>query len=152
MRCASSITRSFVFLSLLIATSIYSTSCAEELKEEIVNRLKVYLEDPVVSIAVTEVNSYAIFMLGEVGAQGKMPLKSKTTLLQAITLAGGFTPLAARNKIVIFRMQDDGKGVTKIRASYDDIVLRDGLDQNIVLKPGDQIVVPSTTAVVIPGR
>ena len=81
-----------------------------------------------------------------------MPLKSKTTLLQAITLAGGFTPLAARNKIVVFRLGNDGQGLTKIKASFDDIVLRDGMDQNVELKPGDQIVVPSETMVVIPRR
>ena len=125
---------------------------ASQLTEEISARLKSYMENPTVSILVREVNSYQIYVLGEVNAPGKYPLKSKTTLLQAITIAHGFTQVAARNKIVVFRFGKDGEGLNKIKASYDDIVLRDGSDQNIELKPGDQIVVPSETMVVLPSR
>jgi polysaccharide export outer membrane protein len=125
---------------------------AGQLTQEISDRLKSYMENPTVSIVVREVNSYAIFVLGEVVRPGKYPLKSKTTLLQAITLAQGFTAVAARNKIVVFRLGKDAEGLTKIKASYDDIVLRDGTRQNIELKPGDQIVVPSETMVVLPTR
>ena len=123
-----------------------------QLTQEIADRLKSYMENPTVSIVVKEVNSYAIFVLGEVVKPGKYPLKSKTTLLQAITLAQGFSAVAARNKIVIFRLGKGTEGLTKIKASYDDIVLRDGTKQNIELKPGDQIVVPSETMVVLPTR
>ena len=125
---------------------------AAQLTEEISARLKSYMENPTVSILVREVNSYQIYVLGEVNAPGKYPLKSKTTLLQAITIAHGFTQVAARNKSVVFRFGKDGEGLNKIKASYDDIVLRDGSDQNIELKPGDQIVVPSETMVVLPSR
>jgi polysaccharide biosynthesis/export protein len=124
----------------------------EELTREISDKLKNFLENPTVSILVKEVNSYAIYVLGEVGKPGKYPLKTKTTLLQAITVASGFTPTAARNKIVIFRFGKDGGPLKKIVASYDDIVLRDGVGQNIVLSPGDQIVVPSESMVVLPAR
>lgn len=120
-----------------------------QLADDISARLKDYKENPQVSILVKEVNSYAIYVLGEVTHPGKFPLKSKTTLLQAVTVAGGFTPTAARNKIVVFRFNKDG-GQTKLKASYDDIVLRDGSNQNIEMKPGDQIVVPSETMVLIP--
>jgi len=123
-----------------------------QLTEEISTRLKSYMENPTVSIVVKEVNSYAIFVLGEVIHPGRFPLKSKTTLLQAVTLASGFTPVASRNKIVIFRFAKDGDPLMKIKASYDDIVLRDGINQNIELKPGDTIVVPSESMVVIPSR
>jgi len=123
-----------------------------QLTEEISSRLKAYMENPTVSIVVKEVNSYAIFVLGEVVKPGRYPLKSKTTLLQAITLASGFTPVASRNKIVIFRFAKEGEPLMKIKASYDDIVLRDGTNQNIELKPGDTIVVPSESMVVIPSR
>lgn len=123
-----------------------------QLTQEISDRLKSYMENPTVSIVVKEVNSYSIFVLGEVVKPGRLPLKTKTTLLQAITLAGGFSPVAARNKIVIFRFGKDGEGLTKIKASYDDIVLRDGTKQNIELMPGDQIVVPNETMVVLPQK
>jgi polysaccharide export outer membrane protein len=123
-----------------------------ELTQEIAARLKSYMENPTVSIVVNQVNSYSFYVLGEVAKPGRYPLKIKTTLLQAITLASGFTPVAARNKIVVFRFGKDGEGLTKIKASYDDIVLRDGSNQNIELMPGDQIVVPSETMVVLPSR
>ena len=121
-----------------------------QLTEEISAKLTEYKEKPQVSIVIKEVNSYAIFVLGEVSKPGKYPLKSKTTLLQGITVAGGFTPMAARNKLVVFRFGENGQGDDKIKASYDDIVLRDGSKQNIELKPGDTVVVPSETMVLIP--
>jgi len=122
---------------------------AAQLAEAIAEKLKEFKENPQVSIVVKEVNSYAIYVLGEVSKPGKYPLKSKTTLLQAITLASGFTPAAARNKIVVFRFGEQvGKDV-KIKASYDDIIMRDESPQNIQLKPGDTIVVPSETMVLI---
>jgi polysaccharide export outer membrane protein len=120
-----------------------------QLSSDISAKLKEYKENPQVSIVVKEVNSYAFFVLGEVMKPGKYPLKSKTTLLQAITVASGFTPTAARNKIVVFRFGKEGQQV-KIKASYDDIVLRDGGGQNLELKPGDQIVVPSETMLLTP--
>lgn len=123
---------------------------ASQLAEDISIRLKEFKENPQVSIVVKEVNSYAVFVLGEVAKPGKYPLKTKTTLLQAITLAGGFTPVAARNKLVVFRFSDGSEKDVKIKASYDDIILRDSAGQNVVLKPGDTIVVPSETMVLVP--
>jgi polysaccharide biosynthesis/export protein len=121
-----------------------------QLTEEISAKLKEYKENPQVSIVIKEVNSYAIFVLGEVAKPGKYPLKSKTTLLQGITIAGGLTAMAARNKLVVFRFGENGGGYERMKASYDDIVLRDSARQNIELKPGDTIVVPSETMVLIP--
>jgi polysaccharide export outer membrane protein len=121
-----------------------------QLSEDISTKLKEYKENPQVSIVITQVNSYVIYVLGEVAKPGKYPLRSKTTLLQGVTIAGGFNASAARNKIVVFRFAKDGAGQIKIKASYDDIVLRDGSNQNIELKPGDQIVVPSETMVLVP--
>ena len=120
-----------------------------QLVEAIADKLKEFKENPQVSIVVREVNSYAIYVLGEVSKPGKYPLKSKTTLLQAITLASGFTPAASRNKIVVFRFGDQGGKDIKIKASYDDIIMRDDSPQNVQLKPGDTIVVPSETMVLV---
>ena len=121
-----------------------------QLTADIMAKLKDYKETPSVAIVVREVNSYAIYVLGEVSRPGKYPLKSKTTLLQGITIAGGFRDTAARNKLVVFRFNANGNGSDKLKASYDDIVLRDGSQQNIELKPGDTIVVPSETMVLLP--
>jgi len=134
----------------LIGDVVAVGKTASQLADMISVKLKEYKENPQVSIVVKEVHSYVIYVLGEVAHTGKYPLKSKTTLLQAVTIAGGFTPVAARNKIVIFRFSENGEKDVKIKASYDDIVLRDAAAQNILLKPGDTIVVPSENMVLIP--
>jgi polysaccharide export outer membrane protein len=122
------------------------------LADELTRRLKEYVQNPVVAISVREVNSYNIFLLGEVVKPGKYPLKSKTTLLQGITIAGGFTPIAARNQVVIFRFKDNESGMQTLTASYDDIVLRGGVGQNFELQAGDTVVVPSESMVIFPGK
>ena len=134
----------------LVGDVIAVGKTATQLADIISQKLKEYKENPQVSIVVREVNSYSIYVLGEVTRPAKYPLKSKTTLLQAITLSGGFSPAAARNKIVVFRFSENGEKDIRIKASYDDIILRDGSAQNIVLAPGDTIVVPSETMVLVP--
>ena len=123
-----------------------------KLAEEMTNKLKEYVQNPVVAVTLKEVNSSNIFLLGEVAHPGKYPLKSRTTLLQGITMAGGFKETAARNQIVIFRFTETAPGMKRFTASYDDIVLRSGISDNFELKPGDTLVVPSESMVVFPGR
>src|SRR6476469_7792746 len=101
-----------------------------QLAEEMTNKLKEYVQNPVVAISVKEVKSSNIFVLGEVKNPGKYPLKSKTTLLQGVTVAGGFTPTAARNQLVIFRFTEAAPGMKRLTASYDEIVLRTGINEN----------------------
>jgi polysaccharide export outer membrane protein len=123
-----------------------------QLAEEMTNKLKEYVQNPVVAVSLKEVNSSNIFVLGEVKNPGKFPLKSRTTLLQGITVAGGFTPTAARNQLVIFRFTESAPGMKRLTASYDEIVLRSGINENFELKSGDTVVVPSEAMVVFPGR
>jgi polysaccharide export outer membrane protein len=123
-----------------------------QLAEEMTNKLKEYVQNPVVAVSLKEVNSSNIFVLGEVAKPGRYPLKSKTTLLQGITIAGGFTPIAARNQMVIFRFTESATGMKRLTASYDDIVLRGGITENFELKSGDTVVVPSEAMVIFPGR
>ena len=119
-----------------------------ELRDDIKEQLKAYKENPTVAIVVKAVNSYYFYTQGAVGNTGKIPLLSRTTLIQAITLAGGLAPDAVRSRITIFRLGRDGDEPQKIVVSYDDIILRGA--ENIVLKPGDTLVVPSETMVLIP--
>lgn len=113
-----------------------------ELHDAIVSRLKEYQDTAIVSVIVNSVNSYRIFMLGEVKTPGTYQLKTKTTVIQAIALAGGFTQYASRNKMVIIRKSPDGRGV-RIPVPFDDIVQSDeSTDKNLYLLPGDTIFVP----------
>ena len=119
-----------------------------ELRDRITEKLKAYKENPTVAIVVKAVNSYYFYTQGAVANTGKVPLLSRTTLIQAITMAGGLAPDAVRSRITIFRPGREGKPPEKIVVSYDEIILRGA--ENIVLKPGDTLVVPSETMVLLP--
>ncbi|MCA9471120.1 MAG: polysaccharide biosynthesis/export family protein [Nitrospirales bacterium] len=120
----------------------------QELKDEITQRLSAYKESPTIAIVVKAVNSYYYYVQGAIGKSGRLPLLSRTTLVQAITLAGGLTPDAVRSRIVIFRIGLNGDDSNKLTVNYDDIILRGA--ENVVIKPGDTIVVPSETMVLLP--
>ena len=119
-----------------------------ELRDDITEKLKAYKENPTVAIVVKAVNSYYFYVQGAVAKVEKLPLLSRTTLIQAITLAGGLNPDAVRSRITIFRLGMDGDAPQKMVVSYDDIILRGA--ENVELKPGDTIVVPSETMVLLP--
>jgi len=118
---------------------------ADQLAEDITERYKEFKENPAVSVNVLEVNSYYIFVVGEVNNPGKLQLKSYTTILQAISLAGGFTTFAAENDMRVLRNVMDGDGQMKeirIPIRYSDLISEDGAVYNITLRSGDTILVP----------
>ncbi len=119
-----------------------------ELRDSITSKLKAYKENPTVAIVVKAINSYFFFTQGAVGTTGQIPLLSRTDLIQAISLVGGLAPDAVRSRITIFRLGRAGVPAEKIVVNYDDIILRGA--ENIVMKPGDTMVVPSETMVLIP--
>src|SRR3982751_222520 len=81
---------------------------ANQLSARIADRLKEFKENPSVSVRVKEVNSYNIFVLGEVNHPGKFQLKSNTSVLQAIAVAGGFTIYASKNKMQVVTTEVNG--------------------------------------------
>ena len=119
---------------------------ADELAKQIAERLQRYLPStPSVSVAVKELNSYSIYVVGEVQKPGKYPLKSYVTVLQAISTAGGFTDYAKRNSLMVVRVSKNGDGKrheVHIPLRYDDLVAGSGEASNIVLHSGDTLVVP----------
>ena len=115
---------------------------AAQLKTEIEARLKEFKETPNVSVVVQQVNSYSVYVLGEVAHAGKLQLKAYTTVLQAISVAGGFTQFASKNRIFVLRKSPATGAETRINISYDGIVSGADSAQNIVLIPGDTVVVP----------
>jgi polysaccharide biosynthesis/export protein len=113
---------------------------ATQLTEAVTEKLKIYYKEPAqVTVIVSQVNSYAIYVLGEVHTQGKHLVRSGTTFLQAVSLAGGFTPFASTSKIALRRRGSAGKE-TSMSIRYKDVLA--GYQANLVLKPGDTIIVP----------
>lgn len=118
---------------------------ADALAKRIAERLAEFVTNPAVSVSVKEINSYSIFVLGEVAKPGKYQLKSYTTLLQAISMAGGFTEFAKKNKLQVVRNSPNGDGrlhEIRIPVRYDDLLAGQGEPGNFVLKSGDTVVVP----------
>lgn len=118
---------------------------ANQLAARIAERLKEFKENPSVSVSVKEVNSYNIYVLGEVTKPGKYQLKSHTSVLQAIAMAGGFTLFASKNKLQVVRNSSNGDGQpheVRIRLRYDDLLAGTGEPGNFILKSGDTVVVP----------
>jgi polysaccharide biosynthesis/export protein len=103
------------------------------------DKLKKYIADPRVTVMVTAMNSQRIYVLGEVTHTGTMALLPHMTMLQALSSAG-FTQFANVKAIYLLRTQDGQQ--TKIRFNYKDAIKGRDTQQNIVLRPGDTIVVP----------
>jgi polysaccharide export outer membrane protein len=118
---------------------------ANLLAKRIAERLTEYMASPIVSVQMKEVNSYFIYVLGEVAKPGKYPLKSYANVMQGISLAGGFTPFAKKNKIKVLRVTASGPGdkhQVEIPVQYDDILKGNAMLGNFFLRTGDVIVVP----------
>jgi polysaccharide export outer membrane protein len=111
-----------------------------QLGTSIRDRLKKYIADPRVTVVVTAMNSQRIFVLGEVLHSGPMPLLPHMTMLQALSSAG-FTQFSNLKAIYLLRVQQGGQQ-TKIPFHYKDALKGRDINENIVLKPGDTIVVP----------
>jgi polysaccharide export outer membrane protein len=111
-----------------------------QLKQNLTEKLKQFIDNPNVSVVVTEANSFKVYVTGEVRTPGVYRLKSETTLLQIIPMAGGFTDWANQKKIMIIRKE--GGKEKRITANYKKIVEGDDPKSNIVLRPGDTVVVP----------
>ncbi len=118
---------------------------ANELAQRIAERLRQFVQNPAVSVSVKDLNSYSIFVVGEVAKPGKQQLKSYTTVLQAISLAGGFTEYAKRNKMQVVRIRPNGEKKLRevhIPVRYDDVVSGKIESGNVILISGDVVVVP----------
>jgi polysaccharide export outer membrane protein len=127
----------------LIGDIVVEGLTVAQVKQDLEARLKEFKESPNVSVVVQQVNSYGIYVLGEVAKPGRYQMKTFTTVLQAISTAGGFTPFAAKNRMFVLRKSSNAGAETRIDVSYDDIISGGGnVSQNILLIPGDTVVVP----------
>jgi len=99
-----------------------------------------YINSPQVTVSVSEINSRRVYCTGEVLRPGALTLLPNMTALQAISSCGGFTQFAKIKGIYILRIED-GKQVQH-PFNYNDVVKGKRPEENILLQPGDVIVVP----------
>jgi polysaccharide export outer membrane protein len=108
----------------------------EQLGKVITERLSEYLTRPEVLVSVTAIRSKKYYITGQVNRTGAFPLVVPTTILEALSGAGGFGQWANTKKIVILR------GEKRIPFNYKEVIKGKNLEQNIYLQNGDHILVP----------
>jgi polysaccharide biosynthesis/export protein len=126
-------------ISLPLANEIEASGkTAAELQQEIVDRLRKYVTQPVVSVMVKQINSMKISILGEVRKPDVYRIKNRVTVLDAIAMAGGFTDLARPTRVIVIR--NTATGPQKIRINVKQVVT--GNDHTpIYLQPMDTVYV-----------
>jgi len=112
----------------------------DELRLDVAKRLTRFIPNPQVSVAVTKLLSYRIYVLGRVNKPGEYMVGHHTDVLQALSLAGGLTPFAAENDIKVLRRRNGDEQVFEFR--YGDAKKGKDLKQNILLQRGDVVMVP----------
>jgi polysaccharide biosynthesis/export protein len=111
-----------------------------QLRDVLRQKLEEYEPSPEISVTVMEVRSFKVSVLGEVIRPGRFELRSSTTVLDALALAGGFKDFAATSRIVILR--PEGKTTKRIPFNYKKAATGGGEAENFFLEPGDIVLVP----------
>jgi polysaccharide export outer membrane protein len=111
-----------------------------QLASDVTARLKSFVEAPQVTVSLKDARSARVFVLGQVSRAGEFPLGTRLTFLQALALAGGFGPYAKQDRILIVRQGGDGPPTLTV--DYKKLEAGTDMALNVVLRPGDTIVVP----------
>lgn len=112
----------------------------EALRDSLMKAGSRYLESPNATVVVRQINSRKVFITGRVQRSGPYVLTAPTTVLQLIALSGGLTDWAQEDQIVVMR-NENGRQV-RFKFNYNDVREGKKLQQNIMLEPGDTVVVP----------
>lgn len=111
-----------------------------QLGAEIVDRLRATIVHPQVTVIVAQMSSLRIYILGQVTRGGAYPLVPDMTVMQALSIAGGFTPYANVKKVYVMRKENGADRIYPVNCK--EVIGGRKAEQNIQLKPGDTIVVP----------
>lgn len=112
----------------------------EGIRQELTARISRFVPEPVVSVAVLEPRGSRVYVIGQVNRPGEFPANRIVDVVQAISMAGGTTPFAQLDNIKILRRE--GNTQLAIPFAYSDIAAGKRLQQNILLRPGDTVLVP----------
>ena len=111
-----------------------------DVEEELTKKLSEYLADPVVTVSVTSVEGNRVHILGKVLNPGSFVMNQPLDAMQALSLAGGLSPYAEENNIIVLRR--DGITQQVLPVKYAEIKKGKALNTNITLESGDVIIVP----------
>ncbi len=102
--------------------------------------LQEFIDSPNVTVIVTAIQSYKVYVIGEVQSPGGIVVEKPITVLQALTLAGGFREYSNESGIRIVRTS--GREHLVFDFNYKDVIKGKKAEQNITLKSGDVVIVP----------
>jgi len=111
-----------------------------ELEVVLKESLTEFISEPLVTVVVANVSGNTVHILGKVQSPGSFVMNQRLSVMQALSLAGGLSPYAEENNIIVLRQQDSNQKV--IPVNYADIKEGDDVSTNIILKSGDVIVIP----------
>lgn len=111
----------------------------KQLQEELTKKISEYVPDPVVTVMVLQVNSLKVYVVGKVAQPGEYKVGKCINIMQALSMAGGLTPFADSDDIVILR--NNGGKQEKIKFDYGKASKGEDLEKNIELQTGDVVVV-----------
>ncbi len=111
-----------------------------EIQSEMTEKLMHYIPEAVVTVSVTAIDGNRIYVIGQVNNPGSFVMNPRINILQALSQAGGTTPFAAVNDIIVLRGAGAEQRVFKFR--YNDVSRGRKLEQNITLESGDVVIVP----------
>ena len=111
-----------------------------ELRELLEKRFAEVVSEPAVSVRLIESKSWRYYVWGQIRTPGEFPIHYPMTLLQVLARSGGFLEWAKTDKIVILRREEGGERI--IHFNYPAVLQGEGLAQNIMIAPGDTIIVP----------
>lgn len=112
----------------------------EEVRQEITRRLKRLIPEAVVSVSLIRIGSNKAYVIGKVNQPGEYTTGRYVTVMQVLSMAGGLRQFSAGDRIKILR-KENGREIA-IPFNYDEVVSGRNLEQNIVLRDGDVVVVP----------
>lgn len=122
-----------------IGTVLANGKTAKLVKEDIQKRLADgYLQDPIVSLTIVEINSRKLSVMGQVFKSGWIKFTPRMTITEAIAESGGFSPMARKNMVKVTRLVDGQKAIYKVPVE----MIADGSRPNFPVMPGDEIFVP----------
>jgi polysaccharide export outer membrane protein len=127
----------------LVGTVTVRDKTPTDVQQDIKEKLRRFIPDASVSVVVKADLGHTVSVIGQVTKPGEIIMSHHLSVMQALSQAGGLTPYANDDRIIILR-RTDGKE-TSIRIPYSDIIYGDELDKDITLQPGDVVVVPTAS-------
>ena len=126
----------------LIGDVVAQGRTVDELRQAVEDKIKAFVPDAPVTVMVIQVGSPKVYVVGKVAKPGVYIMGKSLTVMQVLAMAGGTTPFADKDDVLIIRKEDGQQKSFCLKFDYSKVAEGKDLSQNICLKPGDTVVVP----------